>query len=345
MMRVIRIRLGVVVLGLAAVPLSCGSGTGPGGESASAVASGMDGLAAGFTGNRAFRSQMWLGERFAYAGAAAVSAPPWRRGREGGNASVTLLAGPGPGSRTPAGSLFFLPLEVRGRTYAWDGQLQRYVWDATAPGAPADGVRFRLYDADTVRQVPAAPLVDLGFADIADRSTALNGIIGVTLASGSTTTAAYRLTDLRGSRSGGFNAWGWVEGEGRVDLDLDLVLSQISYAADFVISGSNSYVARLLMTMTATTGRRVLEWRVSRGGDTTAVDLSAEATGPYTGTLRRHGALIANISGELDTPLIVGVGDQTSLEEIQAARRIVAGFVTLLDHANGAFAPALLVFP
>ncbi|MDQ3138120.1 MAG: hypothetical protein M3Q93_11120 [Gemmatimonadota bacterium] len=64
-----------------------------------------------------------------------------------------------------------MPSEVLGKTFVWDESADQYVVSGEA-GAPATGVRFLLYAVDPVQLRPVEPVVEVGYVDIIDQSTA-----------------------------------------------------------------------------------------------------------------------------------------------------------------------------
>lgn len=62
------------------------------------------------------------------------------------------------------------PAEVDGTTFEWDTTGNQYVASSRA-GAPADGVRFILYAVDLIG-MPVEPLVEVGYVEFDDESTA-----------------------------------------------------------------------------------------------------------------------------------------------------------------------------
>jgi hypothetical protein len=77
------------------------------------------------------------------------------------------------GSAPPAFSAGELPPAVVGRTFVFDAESGMYV-ASESEGAPAGGVRFRLYAIDGTTGAPAEPLAAVGYADvIADGSSAV----------------------------------------------------------------------------------------------------------------------------------------------------------------------------
>jgi len=67
-----------------------------------------------------------------------------------------------------------IPDNVKGKTFTWDADTRTYVPNATATGAPANGVRFLLYTWDGVNG-PTLPLNRVGYVDIAPAEGASPG--------------------------------------------------------------------------------------------------------------------------------------------------------------------------
>jgi len=87
------------------------------------------------------------------------------------------------------------PPEVDGKTFEWN--ITTDVYEPTARGgAPSEGVRFILYAIDPFTGMPAEPLVEVGYVDLDDESTATIAKVHVTVAgvSGSPVYVDYRVT-------------------------------------------------------------------------------------------------------------------------------------------------------
>jgi hypothetical protein len=63
------------------------------------------------------------------------------------------------------------PPDVDGKTYEWNVDADVYL-PTTRMGAPATGARFILYAVDVLTGLPNEPLVEVGFVDMIDQSTA-----------------------------------------------------------------------------------------------------------------------------------------------------------------------------
>lgn len=96
---------------------------------------------------------------------------------------------------TDANAADLFPPEVDGRTFEWN--ITTDVYEPTArTGAPSTGVRFILYAIDPFTGMPAEPLVEVGYVDLDDESTATVAKVHVTVAgvNGSPVYVDYRVT-------------------------------------------------------------------------------------------------------------------------------------------------------
>jgi hypothetical protein len=71
------------------------------------------------------------------------------------------------------GPVHSIPLSVRGKTLVWNLASSSYeLSDPPLAGAPADGVRFKLYQINPTTGLPADPLVERGYVDLTREGTA-----------------------------------------------------------------------------------------------------------------------------------------------------------------------------
>ncbi|MBX3133604.1 MAG: hypothetical protein KF689_09500 [Gemmatimonadaceae bacterium] len=76
---------------------------------------------------------------------------------------------------TSGGPVNAIPLAVLGKTLVWNLATTSYELSNPAlPGAPANGVRFILYQIDPTTGFPADPLVERGYVDLTREGTASN---------------------------------------------------------------------------------------------------------------------------------------------------------------------------
>jgi hypothetical protein len=85
-------------------------------------------------------------------------------------AALSAMSPAGPGDIFPAG--------VDGKTYRWNETSDAYEQTADV-GAPAQGVRFILYEIDGNTGFPIEPVVEVGYADFDDESTVSSTILRI----------------------------------------------------------------------------------------------------------------------------------------------------------------------
>jgi hypothetical protein len=92
-----------------------------------------------------------------------------------------------------AGDLF--PPQVDGKTFEWNINTSMYQPTART-GAPSAGVRFILYAVDPLTHLPVQPLVEVGYVDLDDESSATVAKLHVTVAGvgGTPVYVDYRIT-------------------------------------------------------------------------------------------------------------------------------------------------------
>ena len=85
------------------------------------------------------------------------------------------------------------PPTVLGKTLAWDTASHTYLISNTLTGAPANGIRILIYNANTLTGQPLLPLSQTGYLELTDESGSL-AALGVRLVQGATTVADYTVT-------------------------------------------------------------------------------------------------------------------------------------------------------
>jgi hypothetical protein len=94
-----------------------------------------------------------------------------------------------------------IPDGMAGTTFVWDTASDAYV-ASDLTGAPAAGIRFMLYAVDPVTFRPAEPVVEVGYVDLVDHSTATAGDVNVKLVDGGQVYLDYDVT-VNATTSGG----------------------------------------------------------------------------------------------------------------------------------------------
>ena len=112
-----------------------------------------------------------------------------------------------------------LPDEFLGRTYDRAGGDYRHNVDRT--DAPADGVRFILYEVDPITGDPGD--TEVGYVDIIDESTATAYVARVVVVTGGVEHINYTVSAVIGTQSVGFTVSGFIsDGTDQVDVDLSM---------------------------------------------------------------------------------------------------------------------------
>jgi hypothetical protein len=123
----------------------------------------------------------------------------------------------------PAGAGFSassaaIPPEFLGKTFVYSGG--SYVVSAQT-GAPANGVRFRLYAIDPVTLLPVEPLNQTGYVDLIDLSSGTTSAARVIVVSGTTTYLDYRVSATSTATEGRVTVLGFIT-DGATDATFNL---------------------------------------------------------------------------------------------------------------------------
>ena len=117
-----------------------------------------------------------------------------------------------------------IPAELAGVTFVW--QDSEYV-ASDLTGAPANGVRFLLYAVDPVLLQPVVPLVETGYVDVIDQSTATQLDVRVRVVQGAVTYLDYDVVSSATSSSGIVTIGGFAfNGSVRANFTLKNTVSQ-----------------------------------------------------------------------------------------------------------------------
>lgn len=132
-------------------------------------------------------------------------------------------------------SMASVPAEVAGKTFVYSGGA--YVM-SDLTGAPANGVRFLLYAVDPITLLPVEPLVETGYVDLIDLSTASSAIARVRVFSGGVEYINYTVSVTSTTSSGRISVLGYVsDGTTRADINLRATLTSaagltLTYSVD-----------------------------------------------------------------------------------------------------------------
>jgi len=222
---------------------------------------------------------------------------------------------------------------VLGRTYAFDATTQKYQPDPARAGAPANGVRFILYETNAESWV-INPAVEIGYADLIDEKAASQSSAGLRfrVVAGSVTVLEYsfELSGLvvapalavQGYMSDGAErvnfqlavsgpAWGHG-GTARLDARLE-VPSQ-----DF------SVVVKTEAAAGEPNGPAMVEMTIEGGSEVIVVKSKTES-GQVDATVTVNGKVLATVTGDAAHPVLKGEdGRDLTADEMAALGQIVA---------------------
>ena len=135
-------------------------------------------------------------------------------------AAAEAFAGAGPAS----GPL--VPLDFLGRTY--DRDVNGYRHNPARLDAPANGVRFILYEVDPVTHIPGT--TEIGYVDLVDESTDLAYVARVVVVTGGVVRINYTVSAVVGTQTLGFTVSGFI-GDGTDQIDVYLSMTFVEALA------------------------------------------------------------------------------------------------------------------
>lgn len=166
----------------------------------------------------------------------------WRSSRTAGLAYrevTSMLAARGSGGAVVAN----IPTALLGATCIWDPTLNQdvggYRDEPSLTGAPANGIRFRLYTVDTNTFRPVLPLDDIGYVDIIDLSSDPDFDVDIAAVVGGATLVDYGVTGTYNTSTGAYNLAmsGYVsDGVDQIDFDWTAAADASSFSNTFDVS-------------------------------------------------------------------------------------------------------------
>jgi hypothetical protein len=152
--------------------------------------------------------------------------------------AATLRSGRGmsaTSSTHPSQALAAVPAEVAGKTFIYDPVAGSYsASDRT--GAPANGVRFILYEVDPVSYAPKDPLTEVGYVDLTDLSAGTTQAARVVVVAGGITYIDYTASASNTETSGRVSVIGMVT-DGAIQATINL-RSTITYTGGLTLTYS-----------------------------------------------------------------------------------------------------------
>lgn len=217
-----------------------------------------------------------------------------------------------------------LPADLLGKTFEWDEGQGGYVVTARA-GAPANGVRFIVYDRTTV------PPTENGYLDVTDDSSPSADRLGVTMVKDGVTRLDYDIEVTAGTSSATASIAGFVtDGSDQVDFDITESLVQtadgfrIDVDYSMSLAGQPLSVNLLYSLDYGTAVSADFTATFVNGANTLVLDMSQDAQGVYDGTVTWNGGLVMTVSGDGggDPTFLGPEGEQLTPEEAQAIQEM-----------------------
>jgi hypothetical protein len=234
---------------------------------------------------------------------------------------------------------------IAGTTFVWDESTHAYVASSLL-GAPSNGVRFVLYAVDPVMLRPVEPVVEVGYADVIDQSTASTVDIRVKVVQANITYLDYDVTATATASGGLVKISGFVaNGSSRADFNLKntitdsaggLVLSldyDISVPSRGLTLNWTATVASLSDTDVAVT----LDFSVAGPNGNVRLVGTYGATGG-TFTVKVNGDSFATITGSGAGTVITGANGEPLTAEEEASLHTILDFY---DASQVAFSELL----
>lgn len=242
-----------------------------------------------------------------------------------------------------------IPNELLGKTLVWNTTTDVYMLSNPAiSGAPANGVRFRLYALDPVTEAPAEPLVTVGFADIISEGTDANPQVRLAVS----TSAGVKVLEYVGTLGGtptvpafrleGFAGVGPNSATFTMNIGVNLIQETVSVVWSAAIPG------RGLTTRTSLAiglDGLTLTGMVRRGTSKVEVAATVNFTTGGTATVKVGGAVFANITmdGEGNLTITNADGGELTAEEEATLEAIYDLFVGVFEWYDGLLDPVAAV--
>lgn len=254
-----------------------------------------------------------------------------------------------------------LPETLLGSTLIWNPETDRYEVDPERTGAPADGVRFVMYEVDPDTGRPAEPLNEVGFVDLVDESTSDSGLRLRVHAVDTTGPSPVDLADyvvegslvLAGETRLDLSASGFLsDGTDRLDFSLsqNLTLPSSSSTARGSLDYSLSLEDGATVTLTAdgtfdlsggTASSLTATLTLEDGGDVVETSVEVAADGALDGAVAFNGREVILIAGTRSNPEFTRPdGSEVTQEEREALRDLFRAVEELLAFGASIFGVA-----
>ncbi|MGH2652480.1 MAG: hypothetical protein ACRDHK_14855, partial [Actinomycetota bacterium] len=218
--------------------------------------------------------------------------------------------------------------EVLGSTFVYDPATKQYVIDPARTGAPANGVRFILYQLDEGTQAPK-PEVEIGWVDLIDEKASSTSSLGLRLrvVSGGVTYLEYAF-ELSGQLVSPTLAVSGFMSDGTERLTFDLTVSgqAIGHGGDVRLDARLEMPSRgfkVTASVRGADGEGHVDLTVQGGED--VINMKARVQeNRLDATFTVNGRLLATATGDPEHPVIRGEGGRDlTREELAALAQIV----------------------
>jgi hypothetical protein len=234
------------------------------------------------------------------------------------------------GSAGIQASVVAIPSDVAGKTFVWDESTDTYVVSDLS-GAPSNGVRFLLYAVDPVTLRPVEPVVETGYVDVIDQSTATLADVRVKVVEGNVTYLDYQVVASATSSSGLVTISGYAfNGTTRANFTLKNTVSEnnggivivLDYALDVPSRDLSVDWTATFANISATEVAVTIDLAVSGpNGDVRVVGTSGADGGTFT--VKVNGDTFATITLTGSSLVITGAtGDPLTSDEEQALETV-----------------------
>ena len=255
-----------------------------------------------------------------------------------------LLARPGRGIQA---SVAAIPSGVLGTTFVWDETNDVYL-ASSLTGAPASGVRFLLYAIDPVTFRPVEPVVEVGYVDVIDQSTATLMDVRVKVVSGNVVYLDYDVAVTSSASSGVVTISGFASnGSTQANFDLTNTISQNAAGLVLSLDYDLDVPSRDLSLNWTATFANISDTQVAvtldlgisgPNGDVRLVGTYGATGGAFT--VKVNGDPFATVTLEGSTPVITGPdGEPLTPDEEQTLETILDYYDQSLNAFTELLAP------
>lgn len=240
----------------------------------------------------------------------------------------------------PAAAPLISPTHL-GTTFVYDRDKGRYVADPARSDAPADGVRFDLYET-APDGTPLSGEV-IGHADLVDEGSEAEGIrLALAVVVDGETILDYRTAVSPGPDEHRLAVDGFVAGaEGRLDFDIDILGRDEVVDLDFrlAVEARGFVIDGVVDGISDTSDGGGIDLRVRHGADEVAL-VARTGEGVIDGELRVGGERFATLEGPASDPTVLSAdGDALTPREVVYVRAVVDVVDDVFDLVEGLVDP------